>query len=373
MKSNTKILYVISLVNHSLLFERTLYLLNKEKYQLSVVLLHSEETELEINLKAASIPVYRIYYKTKKDLPRATGRMTKLLWKTKPDIIHTHLFEGSLIGAVSGWIAGIKRRIHTRHDATIHHDYFPSAVKYDKLTNLISTDIIAITQNVRNILIEKENVRSEKITVIHHGFDIEDFIMPSPEQSDSLIQKYPTIQGQPVVGVVSRFIEWKGVQYIIDAFIELRRTHPAAHLVLANAHGSYEKQIHTKLNTLPPESFTTIKFEKSAAALYSLFDVFVHTPVDEQAEAFGQVYIEAMAAGVPSVITRSGIACDYASDRENCLIVPHKNSSAIVKAITELLENKDLAAKIRNQARNVTAKEFTLESMITQIEKLYDR
>src|SRR5256885_4070776 len=38
-----------------------------------------------------------------------------------------------------------------------------------------------------------------------------------------------------------------------------------------------------------------------------LLDVFVHAPIAPQVEAFGQVYVEAMAAGVPSVITRAGI------------------------------------------------------------------
>jgi len=373
VSAKKKITYVISLVSHSLLFERTLALLNRDKYELTVVLLHSHKTEFESNIADFGISVYRIDYKSKKDIPTATARMGKLFRKIKPDIVHTHLFEGSLIGSVAARVAGIKRRVHTRHDATIHHDYFPSAVKYDKLINRLSTDIISITENVKNILTEKENAPAEKITVIHHGFRIEDFSELSSDESSEIKQKYSSIKGSPVIGVVSRFIEWKGIQYTIDAFVDVLKKYPSAHLVLANAQGPYDKQIRTKLESIPADRYTIIHFEKSAAALFSLFDIFVHVPVDDKSEAFGQVYIEAMAAGIPSIITRSGIACDYAADRENCLVVPYRNAPAISKAILELAENKTLSAKLRDNARKLAADEFTLERMITQLEKLYDK
>jgi len=70
---------------------------------------------------------------------------------------------------------GIRKRIHTRHSGTGNHMYHPHAVKYDKIVNRLATDIVAVSENVKTILIEKDNARSDKITLIHHGFELEEF------------------------------------------------------------------------------------------------------------------------------------------------------------------------------------------------------
>lgn len=368
-----KIAYIISLVNHSVLFTRTLQMLDKNKYDVSVILLHQHATDFEYSLIESGLYVKRIHYKSKQDMPRAIAQIARTLIRIKPAIVHTHLFEAGIAGMSAARITGIKRRIHTRHDATIHHDYHPGAVKYDKLINRMATDVIAITENVRKILINMENVPPEKIRIIHHGFDISDFSDVFIDLKSSISEKYfKGTKPFPVIGVVSRLIEWKGIQYIIPAFSKLRNEYPNAHLMLANATGPYADRIHKMLEELPQESYTLVKFEKSIAALYSLFDVFVHVPADEKAEAFGQVYIEAMAAGVPSVITKSGIACDYAVNENNCMVVPHKNTDAILSAIRKLLTEQPLREKIVRNGKEVVLCDFTTEKMIAHLEAMYN-
>lgn len=368
-----KIAYIISLVNHSVLFTRTLQMLDKNKFDVSVILLHHHSTDFEQGLTAERISVQRIYYKSKHDMPRAIARIARALMRIKPDIVHTHLFEAGLAGMSAARLTGIKRRIHTRHDATIHHDYHPGAVKYDKMINRMSTDIIAITENVKKILTGMENVSPDKIRIIHHGFDIGDFSQASADVKIEMCEKYfNTAKPFPVIGVVSRLIEWKGIQYIIPAFKELRKEQSNAHLILANATGPYADHIHKMLEELPTGSYTLVKFEKSIAALYSLFDIFVHVPVDEKSEAFGQVYIEAMSAGIPSIITKSGIACDYAESGNNCLIVPYKNSAAILEAMKKLLSDDSLRNKIAEHGKEVVLRDFTMEKMIAQLESMYN-
>ena len=135
------------------------------------------------------------------------------------DFIHCHLFEASLIGLISGKWAGIKKRIHTRHHADFHHTYFPKAVKYDLLINKYSTHIIAVSNNTKTILLEKEQVDIGKITVIPHGIPSAIINRSVPDADIKLIKhKYNLDMYYPIIGVVSRFTEWKGVQYVIPAF-----------------------------------------------------------------------------------------------------------------------------------------------------------
>jgi len=372
--TKTKIVYTISLVAHSRVFEWTAELLSKEKYELVFILMHSTETPLELFLRKHGFRVYRVHYTTKKNLPGAVLKIRRILKREKPAIVHTHLFEAGLAGMAAAKLAGIKTRIHTRHDATIHHLYHPQAVKYDRFTNRCSTHLVAITESVKNILRDMEQVSEKKITIIHHGFKLEEFAQVSQTRIDAMSRKYfPGGKKFRVLGIVSRFIEWKGIQYIIPAFRKLLEQDENVHLVFVNAVGPYTGELDKLLRTLPKEKFTLIPFETDIPALYHLFDIFIHVPVDAAAEAFGQVYVEAMAAGVPSVITRSGITCDYVTDRKNALVVPYRDPEKIEAAVNELLHSPELAASIAQQASADVAERFGIEKMINALEELYDR
>ncbi len=365
--------YIISQVSHSNLFEWTASMLSREKYKLTFILMHENETPFELFLRKEKFNVYRIHYKNKFDVAACTIHIRNILKKEKIQIVHTHLFEGGLAGMAAAKLAGISKRIHTRHDATIHHDFHPNAVKYDKVINGLSTQLIAITKNVKQILVGMENVPENKITIIHHGFRLNQFQDVSEERKAELLQKY--FQGQKptfVIGAVSRFIEWKGLQYLIPAFSEVLKKNPGAHLVLANAQGPYDDEIEKLLEKLPQGSFTKIFFEKDVIALYHLFDVFVHVPVDAQAEAFGQVYIEAMAAGIPSVVTLSGIAPDFIVDHVHALVVPFKNVEVLAEKINLLLQDEKLKEQLVINAKKAIATEFSIERMITELERCYD-
>jgi len=371
MKRN--VTYVISQVSHSKLFEWTALLLNRDKYNLSFILMHKTVTEFETLLRKQGFSVHRIHYESKSDMISCIRKINRILRKEKTDIIHTHLFEGGLAGMTGARLARVKKRIHTRHDAMIHHDYHPGAVKYDKFTNRIATEIIAITENVKQILIDLENVDPAKVTVIHHGFELREFTDVSTERQTTLENKlFPKQRPFPVIGAISRFIEWKGLQHTIEAFEKVLLKNPNAHLLLANAQGPFEVQLYAMLKKLPSSSYTLVKFESDVAALYQCMDIFVHVPVDMRAEAFGQVYIEAMAAGIPMVVTASGIAPDCIVNREHALVVPFKDSLAIASAIQELIDVSELGKQLAHNAKEMALKNFDIAQMIVELEKRYD-
>lgn len=368
------IVYVISRVSHSKLFEWTFERLDHSKYRIVAVLLHHEETSFERFLHTLNIPTYRINYSSKYQLLKAVKECVRIFRREKADIVHTHLFEAGLAGITAAKFAGIKRRIHTRHDALIHHDYHPQAVKYDKWINKSATDIVAITENVKSILIDLENADPQKITVIRHRFNLSEFRNVSSDSVENLRKKYLNTEANyPVVGVVSRFIEWKGIQYIIPAFGKILETYPDAMLLLANAQGPYAEELMQLLKRIPARNYRIIPFETEIQALYRIFDIFIHVPVSAGSEAFGQVYIEAMAARKPCVVTLSGIATEFVRDREHALVVPYRNSESITLAVLELAANQDVCSKLTDNADRIIDQQFSIEQMIHEIEALYDR
>ncbi len=369
---NRKILFVISLVESSLAFEWFFRELSKTEIQFEIVFLNAKEPGIAKYCRRLNIKVYCFKYSGKKDFPLCFIRLCWLLFSKRIKTVHAHLFDASLMAIMAAKIGGVPNRIHTRHHASQHHLYNQHAVKYDHLINKHSTHIVAISEGIKNILLENEKVPAQKITVVHHGFDLNYFEEVNVERINYLKKKYDLGNANPTVGVISRWTHWKGIQYIIPAFRKLRQEFPLAILLLANAKGEYEKEIEELLTSLPFDSYRKIVFEVDTPALYHLMDVFVHVPIDDHSEAFGQVYVEALAAGVPSVFTLSGIANEFVYNRANAIVVPYQNAAAITSAISEILSNSNLKQSLIANGKKDVAVHFDIIKMINKMKTIYE-
>lgn len=371
--SQTKVLYILSNIDKAIAFEWISNKINKDKFTISFILLNNTPSYLHQYLLKNGIESVELPYGGKKDIIKTFFKVLRLLRKWNPQVVHTHLFDANLIGLLAAKLLGIPKRIFTRHHSTFHHVYAPHGVKWDKLSDRLATDIIAISENVKQVLINKENTSKNKITLIHHGFDLAAFQYTNNKNVSDLKRKYNPNNKRPVIGLISRYIHWKGIHYIIPAFKEILRDYPDAILLLANAKkGDYVNEINQLLKELPPENYVEIDFEKDLFSLYQLFDVFVHTPIDGELEAFGQIYVEALAAGIPSVFTLSGIALEFIQDGQNALVVDYKNTTQIKESILRILADENLRNQLVAEGKQ-SAQQFSVENMIKKLEALYEK
>lgn len=369
-----KLLYILSHVTNSKGFESVFAELNSAGFELHILLLNpsiekSALSSFAENLIGKNLVCWQL--KSKKDLPLLVLKTYRYIKKNKINIVHSHLFEGSMIGSVAAKLAGVKKRIYTRHHSDYHHTYFPQAVKYDKIINLLSTNIVAISKGVEQILIEKENANPRKIKVIPHGFDLNKFDNVSVERIQQIKKKYNIASNQKVIGVVSRFEIWKGVQYMIDAFQKYLENDQNAILVLANAMGPYKAKIEEYLLKIPKENYRMIEFEEDNVALFKSFNRFLHVPIDAYCEAYGQVYVEALMCGIPSIFTHSGIANDFVVHKHNAWVVPYKDSDAIYNALMEIDQNPEIVSKCVIQGKLDVQSSFSINNMVQQLTLLY--
>ncbi len=367
----TKVAYIVSNVNKALAFEWIAERLNPEKIELLFIVLNPEPGKpLEAFMREKGIATHYFPLHSKKDLPGLVWKLLKLLRKEKPDVVHTHLLEACLSGLTAAWLAGVPTRIHTRHHSTFHHQYHPKMVKWDKYISRMSTDIVAISKNVQNILVKHETVHPGKIRLVHHGFELERFGSVPEVEVEGLRSKYQLGHAYPVVGVIARQIHWKGIQYIVPAFRELLLTYPDAVLVMANARGPLKAQLHEQLADVPKKNWLEIDFEENLYGLWQLFDMHVHTPINRTVEAFGQTYVEALASSIPSVFTLSGIAHEFIEHRQNALVVEHKNSDEVLEAMRKLLSDEALCEQLKTNGLE-SVQQFTVKQMIEALERLY--
>lgn len=364
-----RVVYVLSHIEKALAFEWIVDRIDKNKVELHFVLLGEPLTAMAEFLQRSGVPTDVVALKGKGSAFRAWWKVFGILRRKKPQAVHTHLYFANLIGLSAAWILRIPRRVYTRHHGDIHHRYFPRTVWLDKVINALATDIVVLCRNLRTIVVDWEKANDKKIHLIPHGFDLDYLQSADAAKVDALREKYKIPNHKPVIGVVARYTEWKGIQYIIEAIPSVLKKFPEAHVVLCNAQGDYAHEIRLRLQSIDGH-FTEIGFEPDLRALYGLFDVYAHTPVSEFAEAFGQTYVEALAAGVPSVVTLSGIACDFIVDQKHALVVPYRNSGAIAAAIQRLWSDPALQAQLRANGREAVA-QFSLSAMIGKLELLY--
>lgn len=345
--------------------------IDHKRFDLRFVLFNSKDSELQHHLRS------RGFRCDNYDLPNKLVMLPYvvyfafrlLMWR--PHFVHCHLFHASLIGLTAAKIAGIKKRISTRHHSDLHHTYHPHAVKYDLLNNRFSTHIIAVSGIVKEILTQNEYAPEEKVTVIPHGLPLKVLSADvDPERLLEIRKKYELSSDRLVIGVISRFVEFKGIHYILPAFKKLLESYPDTLLVLANAGGNFEKQIQELLHEIPSENVRLVRFESDAPALFKCFDVFVHTPVNSTLEAFGQVYIEAMAYEVPIVCTKSGVACEVLEHKRNALICEYRDSQSIYENLLLLMRNPSLKKQIIESAKT-DVNTFTFEKKLEKIAALY--
>lgn len=365
------IVYVVSLLEKSLAFEWVLSRLVAD-YRVTVILLNPAGSSFESFLIDKGIRVIRIRYRSKADFPMAFLRTFFFLLINRPSIVHAHLFDAQLVGLGAAWLARIRRRIYTRHTSTFHHNYHSAGVRYDRLSNWLATRIVSVSQATEYALVELEKVSPSKLVRIPHGFEMDSFAHVPDDRLYALRKKWSVTPGSPTIGVVARFIEWKGVEFAVRAFAAFQRKLPNARLVVANASGPEEQATLKLLDDLAVKNVTLIPFEEDAPAMYRLFDMLVHVPVDPWCEAFGQVYVEAMASGIPVIVTRSGIAMEYVKDAHNAIVVPYRDSAAIETALEALWKDESLRSMLARNAQREVVLRFGIDDMVSSLKRLYN-
>ena len=369
--STTKICYVISHIDKAMAFEWIAKSL-KTKFQLTFILLNPSSSNLEDFLVQQGLEVKRITYRGKQNFLSALIKAFFYFLASKPHVVHAHLFDAQLIGLTAAWLAGVKKRIYTRHNSNYHHVYHPRGVKFDIWSNRMATQIISISQSTDHTLVQLEHVAPSKIVRIPHGFELKAFEASSAESVNKLCKKWHIDQTKPVIGVIARHIEWKGIQFIVPAFRKFLDEYPTATLVLANASGPYHETLVEISKTIPSGNVVLLPFEEDIASLYALFDIYVHTPVDSLAEAFGQTYVEALAAGVPSIFTLSGVAAEFIVHERNALVVKFKNTEEIYQSLMRLWKDEELRMLLSKNGRQDVFSQFGAEPMLDSLSKLYD-
>jgi len=88
-------------------------------------------------------------------------------------------------------------------------------------------------------------------------------------------------------------------------------------------------------------------------------------------EGFSNAILEAMAAGIPVVATKVGGNSEAVLDGETGFLVPAADSSALAKALQDLIHDITLAERMGKNGRRLVEKQFSVERMVNAWDQLY--
>lgn len=299
---------------------------------------------------------------------RLLSGLKRLIRKENPDIIHTHGVKANFFGRLaSRSFPGIP--VVTTIHSLLQYDYsnrlaFLLASKLEQWTRPFNHHYIAISNSIEQSLIE-EGVGKEKITKVHHGIDF----LKYSKGTDVLRHQLNIRDRGFVIGVVSRLVKIKGIEYVIRAMVEIVQS-TSAYLVIVGTGPEEEKLKKLTHDLNLDDNVYFVGFREDINDCLHSFDLFVSASLSE---GLGLNVMEAMAASLPIVVTGVGGILDFTEDGVNGLVIPVHSVEAISEKVLLLKEDPVLAGTISAKARETIQRKFTLEAMAKNTAEVYQK
>jgi glycosyltransferase involved in cell wall biosynthesis len=338
--------------------------LNKNPEQFEVSLVCLCEGPLKENAENEGIAVYSIPMRNSLDLT-IIWKLTKLIKYLNIDIVHTHGSRANLVARLAAKRLGLP--IVTTVHSSLAQDYKSrwaalAAVTLDKLTTPWATRVITISNYLQQ---EVKNRGAKRVTTIYNGIDPQ--ALQGINLVDHLLQELGMHTEGPLIGTIGRLHPVKGQHYFLEAAALVATSHPTAKFILVGD-GPLEAELRGQTRALGLEDKVIFTgYYPHVERILAVLDVFC---LPSLAEGMGLVLLEAMYFGKPVVASNVGGIPEIVKSGVNGLLVPPADARLLATAISRLLDDPTLAAKL-GASGQTTFEQFSLDKMVQRTGNLY--
>jgi glycosyltransferase involved in cell wall biosynthesis len=283
-------------------------------------------------------------------------KLWRLMRTWQPHIVHTHTAKAGAVGRIAARLAGVPVVVHTFHGHTFRGYWGRvgswGAVMAERLLGRLADCLIAVSEGVRDDLIEFRIAPPVKIVTVPLGLDLAPFAAQSRGGA------------KPAVGIVGRLVPIKNHAL----FLRLARR-----LIAEGFDGDFvivgDGELRAALEREAADldgRLTFTGWRRDLPQVYAGLSVVVNTSLNEGTPL---ALIEAMAAGTPVVATAVGGVPDLIRHGETGWLASNGDVAALAEGVKSALRDDGTVA---HRAQIEVLRGFSTERLIADVERLYE-
>ena len=290
-------------------------------------------------------------------------RLMKLLRKKNIHILHMH--SGTLFLATqAGILARTPLMVYTDHGRHLFDS--PKIILMDRVSSFFVDKIIAVSKELENYLTSVVKISRNKIVTVVNGINTSLFY--PREKPQNLLEEFKIAGDYKVIGTVGRLAEVKDHASLIKAFKIVHARIPKSVLMIVGDGPLKEQLLEAVAENNLNNSVIFTGNRNDLPELLSLFDVFVLSSLSEGTSVS---LLEAMAAGIPPVVTDVGGNRSIVDDMVNGIFVKPKDINHMAEAIITLLCDERTHKKFSANALHKVHTQYRIDKMIDYYTSIY--
>ncbi|MFY9572174.1 MAG: glycosyltransferase [Blastocatellia bacterium] len=342
---------------------------DRSRYQMLFGTLNPIAPWLRDYMESQGVRCFSCDCRFRSEYPRGLIKLARFLRRERVDILHTHLFEPSVIGLHAGGLAATPLRVMTRPYSDYHTRVQKKwHVRMDQRCTRLSDAIIAVSRHTAVHMIETEGAPSNKVHVVLNGIDFERVELSGPDARER-VRRENADDDAYLLLIVARLHPEKGHHYLFEALPEVRRRVNRPVRLLVAGTGPFDSAYKEEVRALGCEDIVSfLGFRKDSADLMAAADLLILPSV---AEAFGLVLAEAIYLGTPVIATRAGGIPEIVDDGVDGVLVAPADTKALADAIVDLLNNPEKRRRLAGAGREKITASFRFQEMVGSYEAVY--
>jgi len=215
---------------------------------------------------------------------------------------------------------------------------------------------------------ENEDVRSESRVEIR---DSREEKREKVVEVDSLLikERMGIPSSSKIIGKVAVFRSQKRLWLWVEVAIRILKKHPTTHFLLVGD-GDWRERIEKQIKDSGFEkNFHLVGVQKEVIPYLNLMDIYLSS---SEFEGLPIAMLEAMACEIPVVSTRAGGIGEVIQHGKQGFLCHVDEWEHLEDYSIQLLEDEELLAKMGIEARKQVEEKFSMQSMVEQLEKIYE-
>ena len=295
-------------------------------------------------------------------------QLIQVVYSEKIKLLHSNRNDMHLPSIIVGKLLGVP--------VVVHDHLYIKKVRHiiiDFICGLFSNQIISVSKAMKTKL-KLAPFSKKKVTVVYNGVS-PNYFTDTENHPQSMKKDFGIKENQLTIGTLARISPEKGIEYLIDAFNQIKKQFPNTKLVIvgdiySRSDKIYKQKILKLIKAYHLQNDVIMPgYRSDVINLIQGFDISASSSL---MESFGLFILESMAMGKAVVATEVGGVPEVVENGRTAILVKPKDSISLAKAISILIidEKKRINLGIRGKKRAL--KYFSIHNTIYQIEDIYD-